>query len=78
MKPRLGIRQRFVLDEASDDRGYRVPLERLQPLGKRWSDVLRGFIPFVYTHDVVRVGFKGRDIEPCGYWDFFITTEVEL
>jgi hypothetical protein len=77
-KLRLGIRQLFVLDEMTDEQGREIPCERLRPLGHRWDYDEGAFEPVMYTHDSIQVGYGWGDVERCGYWEFLITTEVEL
>jgi hypothetical protein len=65
VKLRLGIRQRFVLDEGLE------PMEeyRYRP----WFGQGSG----LYTHESIQVGFGWADIETPDYWSFIITTEVD-
>lgn len=78
MKLKLGIRQRFVLDEANDDRGNPIPLERLRPMGHRWDYDEGEMEPVLYTHDSLQLGYGWGDVERCGYWEFLLTTAIDL
>jgi hypothetical protein len=78
---RIGIRQRFVLDEVCDENGNPVPVECLRPYG--WVvglDVEENpdLVPKFYAHESIQVGLCWADIEHDDHWSFVITTEVDL